>query len=184
MSKYYLKLNLSSGQRVQWPDKCAFCGAKAVAKAETSFSKVTGAGYYVVAFGWSTQSKSFLYPVCRKHKSLCSLLGVPSKWTAVNTLLYLIIVPSFGILPACFLMLFYEMMGITATAGFWHILLGLVLSFPLLLFILMILWKILSVGYNPIRITDATENSISLCVPNKVFVQEFKWLNADIIENS
>ena len=183
MSRYYLKLDLSLGERILWPDKCALCGAKAEAKAKTNFSRVTGASYYGVAFGWSTQLKSFLYPVCRKHKSLCSLLGVPAKWTAVNTLLNFIIVPSFGILPACLLMLFYETMGITATIGFWHILLGLVLSFPVLLFILMILWKILSVGYNPIRITDASEHSISLCMPNKLFVHEFKKLNKDIIGN-
>ena len=47
----------------------------------------------------------------------------------------------------------------------------------------MILWKILSVGYNPVRITDATDHSISLCMPNKLFVHEFKKLNKDIIGN-
>ena len=93
MSGYYLKLNLSSDQRVKWPNKCAFCGAKADDRAEASLSRVTGASYYGVAFGWSTQSKSFVYPVCLRHKRLVSFLSQPTKLTFVNTLLFLFVVP-------------------------------------------------------------------------------------------
>lgn len=93
MSRYYLNLNLSSGQRVLWPDKCAFCGAKADAKAETSCSKVTGGRYYVVAFGWTTQTKSITYPVCLRHKRLFTFLSEPTKWTFLDTLLFLFAIP-------------------------------------------------------------------------------------------
>ena len=146
MSRYYLNLNLSSGQRVLWPDKCAFCGAKADAKAETSCSKVTGGRYYVVAFGWTTQTKSITYPVCLRHKRLFTFLSEPTKWTFLDTLLFLFAIPvgfAFGLAGVFILLKEFAVIDL----GIFIIYLPLCVCF--LLFIFIIIWKILSAGYNP-----------------------------------
>lgn len=178
MSRYYLKLDLSSGQGVLWPDKCAFCGAKANTKAETSLSKVTGGRYYVVAFGWTTQTKSIIYPVCLRHKRFFTFLSEPTKWTFLDTLLFLFAIPlgiAFGLAGVFILLEEFEVVNLGIFSFY------LPLSVCFLLFIFIIIWKILSGVYKPIRVADATEHSIGLSMSNKVFAQEFKRLNKDII---
>ena len=175
----YLELNLCTDQQIQWPKTCAFCGSEASAWVEANLSKITGLKYYVIAFGWSTQTKSVLYPVCHKHRLLCSFLSEPSKWTLTDIVRYLILIPpgfmfllwlallsieeftKIDLEPFCFYLPFY-------LAGF--------------LFLFIIVWRLLSSILMPIKIFDVKEWSLTLYIKNKRFLEEFKKLNNDMVK--
>ena len=90
-----VSLDLASGKKVRWPNKCAFCDAPATRWAEASLTSATSLRYYVVALGWKEQTHSISYPVCKKHRVLCNLLNLPSKWGFINSFLFLVFVPTF-----------------------------------------------------------------------------------------
>lgn len=176
-----ISLNLKSGQKVTWPNKCAICNANSSDWANAHLSKVTSLKYYTVAFGWTTQTQTISYPVCIKHKLLCSFLGKPSQWTFTDTLLYLILIPAGSLmLFVCPLALLSEFTNLNIGA-FW-----IYLAFYIsgLSFLFIAIWLIISSVYNPVKIIDAKEKSIRLFFKNKEFLQKFKNLNKNIILNN
>ena len=174
------RIDFSSGNRIKWPNKCAFCGAKSSDWAESNFSKVTGLRFYVLALGWTFKTKTMSYPVCQKHKRFCSLFSEPTKWTFTDTLLYIFSLPTgFALLLLCFFVGLEEFADVELLDFVFVLILSLCLW--CLTFIFLITWKIISLIYVPIKLLDFNEISIDLSFRNDKFLQEFITINRDLV---
>jgi hypothetical protein len=79
-----LKLNQRLGRNIIWPNRCACCNAPSDDWAEASLTTATHLRHYLIAWGWTEKSNSISYPVCSKHKFICSCLNLPEKWGFIN----------------------------------------------------------------------------------------------------
>lgn len=166
-----VKLNLSSGNRIKWPNKCAFCGAKAEALANASCTMATG--YYIVA--WSQRTNAISYPVCRRHRLLCFFLDRPAKLGTVGSFLALIFIP--GILWVAISLLISVLFGLKGDN-----LTPISNTFGAILFFAMVIFFIYAASRKPIKLIEIKKNVAKLEIFNADFFREFKLLNAEIIE--
>jgi hypothetical protein len=164
-----IRLNLSCGGSLRWPQLCSVCGNTATDHAKASRTVLTGFNYYVIAVGWTTQTHSISFPVCHKHKILCSILDFPSTEGFTYRL--------------------FAAMGVSAVVA---LILLLILSLTGLNKIsndaesLWLLWitSFLSICFfffgeflKPIRILNNKNNIIKIFIKNKAYKKAFMLLN-------
>ena len=159
-------IDLASGNKVRWPNKCAFCGSPATKWAEASLTAATSLKYYGVALGWKEQTHSISYPVCEKHRFFCNLLNLPSKWGFINSFLFLILVPTFvwiGIV-----LLLSVLLGIKGDDLSSIMAVIAIISYGSTVF-----YFVYSAFKKPIRISGISGTLISLKINNNNFLRDF-----------
>ena len=175
-----IRLSLASGQGLLWPQSCAVCGSPATHQSKASFSVTKNPRYYVVAWGWTKQTHSISFPVCHKHKLLCSFLDLPSKLGFVDSFLFLVFVPTFLWIAVSLLLVW--ILGLIGLKGVIHD--ELFMWSAVFIYGLFILFFFSAGVFKPVKISDLKEDSVRVSIKNEDCMKAFKLLNmATIIDN-
>lgn len=171
-----VNIDLTTGNKIQWPDKCAVCGAPASELAEASLTAAIALRYYVVALGWMDQTHSILYPVCNKHKFFCNLIDSPGRWGFISCFLFFIFVPTF--VWICTILLIAVLFNIKGDDLFPISTLVAILSYGSTLFFF--LYCALK---KPLSVSKASETSITIKMRNQKFFKDFIKYNSGLLNN-
>ncbi len=165
-----LKIDLSSSQRMRWPNKCPYCGEKADTEARTSLTVFAGElRYFVVAFGWTERKYTISYPVCRKHNKFV-YTRMPSWGFWGNLFVFLMITLA---LPALVVALQYITSDVLKYLAAALAVAIYVFSF-FCLFISPFILK-------PVRISPSGKGSAKLYIRNEGCFREYRILNQNIL---
>jgi len=164
------KINLSTIQRLRWPNKCAYCGAEANGEAKTSFTMFAGElKYYVVAFGWTEHKYTISYPVCQKHNGFV-YTRMPSSTFVVNLFVFIMIILAL----IAFVAALWDIKGDI----FNYFVLVLATAFSGLMFFALFVSPFL---LKPVRISPSGKTLAKVHIRNEDCLHEFCLLNRDII---
>ncbi len=160
------KLRFDIHHPISWPEGCAICGAPAMMRARVSHTVATG--YYLFAYAQRTHFSD--YPVCRKHRFLCSVLDRPSRWGFVGKFWALLIIP--GVLLVFMGLTLAVLFGIKGEA------LDSILSVVGIgSFVMTLGFLIFAPRYQPVRIVEADKESLTFEIKNEEYFRQFKSLN-------
>jgi hypothetical protein len=168
-----IRLRLEAVQGLLWPKVCMVCGGSATHTAMTSFTIVKDVKYFLVALGWTKQTQSIPFPVCRKHRLLCNLLDRPSKWGFVGSFLFLVFAPTFFLVAVVLIgtFIFSIKKGPTLDA---FLTCSAVFSYGLVIAFFIAAW-----AFKPLRISELKEYSLVLSIRNKDCFRAFEALNSE-----
>jgi hypothetical protein len=170
-----VKFKLERGLKIQWPNCCAVCAGKATHEASTSFTATKDIGYYLVVINIKSQTYSIPYPVCRKHKIICTLLDYPARWSLFGIALYIFLIPF--ILWFLFSALFLPILDLVGLKSIEYI------SNSIGLIVIVLLMLYLSGIFKPVRISNIKDDSMKISIKNDIYFNNFKILNSDKIMN-
>ncbi len=173
-----IKLSLASGQGILWPQSCAVCGSTATHQSKASFTVTKNLRYYGVLLRWTKQTQSIQFPVCHKHKVLCSFLDVPSKLGFVDSFLFLVLVPALLLIPVCSLLLW--ILNLIGLKGLMPD--ELIKWSAVFLYGLFILFFFFAGVFKPVKILALEEDYVRVTIKNEDCMKAFMLLNgANII---
>ena len=162
-----IKLNLGPDGRIWWPSRCALCGVDA--------EDVARATRYVKMGGQTEKTDTLSYPVCRRHKRLCTLLDRPAKWGFVGSFVALVLIP---MIPLGVITIvaagFAELKGDALSLLFWIT--------AVLVYGGMAAFFIFAATRKPVKLLKVKKNAFKIKILSDNFFEVFKLLNADVME--
>jgi hypothetical protein len=169
-----IQLNLASKEKLHWPKFCAVCGAKADATANTSISTPKDFKYYGALLKWTESTLSVSFPVCQKHRILCSLLDLPAKLGFITAFLFMVFAPGIlWIASAILISWLAPLAGLkdgafvgsfTTISGFFFY------GSTALLYLL-------AATIKPVRLSQSDEKTVTLSVRNEDYFKSLQGLN-------
>ena len=163
---------LAEEKLIKWPNMCAYCGTKATEWAKASCTQYSDYRYYIAFFQYTRQRYSIFYPVCNKHKRLCSFLDLPYK---LGLSKFFLAYAGGGFILFGLFALIGVLAGFKVDAvDLLYIILLSVIGFIVTLVIIFVKKK-------PIRIPMLLNFAFKLDISREDFFQAFVSLNTDII---
>jgi hypothetical protein len=159
-------------QQMQWPDRCAACGAEAIGTATSSCSVVTKVSYFVLFARTTHLRASVSYPVCRRHLWSSRLAGIISARNLFNLALGV----GWGFFAFALVAAVYQSVfesGPLVGPGVLSVYVGIV-GAGIALFAF-------GRRCTPVRLIGATTKSQSLSITNDDYAKDFESLNANLI---
>lgn len=156
-----------SGDKIRWPNKCAYCGE--IAEDEAPVSNTAAIAFYGVAY--KEESFSMMYPVCKKHKRLCAILDWPASLGFINTSLLALILPMLLCLGLG--LIFCSLTGLKGEiVSFFFLASGFFIYAGTFIYLVLTIIK------KPIRIIRKENKPLVIKFNNKKFYRDFVLLNS------
>ena len=171
----FVMLTLASEKGILWPKRCVVCGGEATDTSRTSFTTTKNARYYLIVWGWTKETHSISFPICRKHKVFCSFLDIPSRWGFLDSFFFFLFVPA--LLYIAFNLSLALMLGIKGDALTPFSILSAIFFWGLAFIFLTFATSI-----KPVRISHVKEGSIKITIKNEECFRAFELLNREIIQ--